>query len=83
MFKKEVKTKEKWIIDKFESLRDEQRGLDLVMKSLARQMEWLEKRRQDFWTEVTKKYDLNPDYCHEYQFKTKTINEMYKRIATR
>jgi len=83
MFKKEVKVKDKWVIDRFESFSEERRGLGLVIRSVAKQMEWLEKNRRDFWREVEKKYGLDPHYAYTYDFKTKTIKQEYRRVAAK
>lgn len=81
MPKKEVKVTEKWIKDKFKQFAEEEEGLVLLSKVVAREMAWLRKQEAKFWKEVEKIHSLNPNYVHKYNIKTNTIREMYQKVG--
>lgn len=83
MFKKEAKVAEKWVIDKFKEFSDEEAGMLLLMKVLAKEMEWLRKQEARFWEEVEKMHGLDPDYIHNYYPKTKTIKRLYRMVVAK
>jgi len=80
---KEVKVKEKWVIDKFEAFQEEQSGLELVLRVMGVHLEWLRKKEVKFWEEVEKIHGLDSEYVHNYNHKTKTIRQMYKKPGMR
>ena len=78
---KEIKIKEKWLYGAMDNQMDREFGVELTLSVLSDSLRKVVKERTRIWSEIYKRYKLNPNKIYYYNKKTHGLRETFDKNA--